>query len=60
MSICVQNSGYTLKLKNDLGSIAPRDFREMGYYWKTLGRNVVILAGQWKEQAWPNIWRTGA
>ena len=34
-----------LQIKDDLGLIAPRDLREMGYYWKSLGKDVVIIGG---------------
>ena len=34
-----------LQIKDDLGLIAPSDFREMGYYWDSVGKNVVIIGG---------------
>jgi len=34
-----------LQIKDDLGLIAPRDLREMGYYWDSVGQNVVIIGG---------------
>ncbi|MBN2417981.1 MAG: FAD-dependent oxidoreductase [Deltaproteobacteria bacterium] len=34
-----------LQIKNDLDMIPPADLRKMGYYWKSIGKNVVILGG---------------
>jgi len=34
-----------LEIKHDLELIAPADFRQMGHYWKSVGKNVVIIGG---------------
>jgi NADPH-dependent 2,4-dienoyl-CoA reductase/sulfur reductase-like enzyme len=34
-----------LRIKDELELIAPADFRKMGYCWKSIGRNVVIIGG---------------
>ena len=34
-----------LQIKEDLELISPGDFRDMGYYWKNLGKNVIIIGG---------------
>ncbi len=34
-----------LQIKDDLSLITPRDLRKMGYYWKSIGRKVVIIGG---------------